>query len=280
MEMGRRTHCVSLCPVSSILPHTVPAVIAECPPSEASGGQPSTGSREPHTGRISEPKGTQSQKSQSSLHAGSTIAIHLSKADTLLKPGFRCQKRGQTSVTMVDVKCLDDSELQSHLEKLGFSPGPILPSTRKLYEKKLVQLLVSPPCAAPVMSGPREQDGPQDCDDSEEINIMLKGNIRLSTEKGKELKKRVESYITKPKPVDVYCLECKPSGGIRCAARAPSIRSSDGTVNARRDCWAASRSAGSSSEESFPVGLKLAVLGIFIIVVFVYITVEKKPLFG
>uniref|UniRef100_A0A8C5Y5P2 LEM domain containing 1 n=1 Tax=Microcebus murinus TaxID=30608 RepID=A0A8C5Y5P2_MICMU len=181
---------------------------------------------------------------------------------------------------MVDVKCLDDSELQSHLEKLGFSPGPILPSTRKLYEKKLVQLLVSPPCAAPVMSGPREQDGPQDCDDSEEINIMLKGNIRLSTEKGKELKKRVESYITKPKPVDVYCLECKPSGGIRCAARAPSIRSSDGTVNARRDCWAASRSAGSSSEESFPVGLKLAVLGIFIIVVFVYITVEKKPLFG
>ncbi|XP_020139987.2 LEM domain-containing protein 1 isoform X1 [Microcebus murinus] len=208
---------------------------------------------------------------------------------------------------MVDVKCLDDSELQSHLEKLGFSPGPILPSTRKLYEKKLVQLLVSPPCAAPVMSGPREQDGPQDCDDSEEINIMLKGNIRLSTEKGKELKKnpvfeiqvqreekmkansdydsktkikRVESYITKPKPVDVYCLECKPSGGIRCAARAPSIRCSDGTVNARRDCWAASRSAGSSSEESFPVGLKLAVLGIFIIVVFVYITVEKKPLFG
>uniref|UniRef100_A0A8C5XRU3 LEM domain containing 1 n=1 Tax=Microcebus murinus TaxID=30608 RepID=A0A8C5XRU3_MICMU len=70
---------------------------------------------------------------------------------------------------MVDVKCLDDSELQSHLEKLGFSPGPILPSTRKLYEKKLVQLLVSPPCAAPVMSGPREQDGPQDCDDSEGV---------------------------------------------------------------------------------------------------------------
>ncbi|EGV92804.1 LEM domain-containing protein 1 [Cricetulus griseus] len=29
---------------------------------------------------------------------------------------------------------------------------------------------------------------------------------------------------------------------------------------------------------SFPWGLKLAILGIFIIVVFVYITVEKKPL--
>ncbi|KAL2770968.1 LEM domain-containing protein 1 isoform 3, partial [Daubentonia madagascariensis] len=67
---------------------------------------------------------------------------------------------------MVDVKCLNDCELQNQLEKLGFSPGPILPSTRKLYEKKLVQLLVSPPCAPPVMNGPRELDGPQDCDDS------------------------------------------------------------------------------------------------------------------
>ncbi|XP_012513310.1 PREDICTED: LEM domain-containing protein 1 isoform X3 [Propithecus coquereli] len=70
---------------------------------------------------------------------------------------------------MVDVKCLKDCELQSHLEKLGYSPGPILPSTRKLYEKKLVQLLVSPPCAPPVTNGPREQDGPQDCDDSEGV---------------------------------------------------------------------------------------------------------------
>ncbi|XP_077860650.1 LEM domain-containing protein 1 isoform X4 [Macaca mulatta] len=68
---------------------------------------------------------------------------------------------------MVDVKCLSDCKLQNQLEKLGFSPGPILPSTRKLYEKKLVQLLVSPPCAPPVMNGPRELDGAQDSDDSE-----------------------------------------------------------------------------------------------------------------
>ncbi|KAL2770967.1 LEM domain-containing protein 1 isoform 4, partial [Daubentonia madagascariensis] len=27
---------------------------------------------------------------------------------------------------MVDVKCLNDCELQNQLEKLGFSPGPIL----------------------------------------------------------------------------------------------------------------------------------------------------------
>uniref|UniRef100_A0A8C0JWB5 LEM domain-containing protein n=1 Tax=Canis lupus dingo TaxID=286419 RepID=A0A8C0JWB5_CANLU len=68
---------------------------------------------------------------------------------------------------MVDVKSLSDYELQNELNKLGFSPGPILPSTRKVYEKKLVQLLVSPPCASTVMNGPCELDRAQDDDDSE-----------------------------------------------------------------------------------------------------------------
>ena len=40
------------------------------------------------------------------------------------------------------------------------------------------------------------------------------------------------------------------------------------------------RRAGSKNLETFSVGLKLAVFGIFIIVIFVYITVERKPLFG
>ncbi|XP_068393745.1 LEM domain-containing protein 1 [Eschrichtius robustus] len=68
---------------------------------------------------------------------------------------------------MVDVKCLSDDELQNKLDKLGFSPGPILPSTRKVSEKKLVQLLVSTPCASPEMNRPREPDRAQDYDGSE-----------------------------------------------------------------------------------------------------------------
>uniref|UniRef100_A0A8C0WC20 LEM domain-containing protein n=1 Tax=Castor canadensis TaxID=51338 RepID=A0A8C0WC20_CASCN len=47
---------------------------------------------------------------------------------------------------MVDLQCLTNCELQNRLEKLGFSPGPILASTRDVYEKKLLQLLVSLPC--------------------------------------------------------------------------------------------------------------------------------------
>uniref|UniRef100_A0A287D957 LEM domain-containing protein n=1 Tax=Ictidomys tridecemlineatus TaxID=43179 RepID=A0A287D957_ICTTR len=86
---------------------------------------------------------------------------------------------------MVDVKCLSDCELQNQLEKLGFLPGPILPSTRKVYEKKLVQLLVSPPCTPPVPNGPRK--GSESASPS--FNVLLKEKLKLSTEKCKELKK-------------------------------------------------------------------------------------------
>ncbi|XP_063502793.1 LEM domain-containing protein 1 isoform X3 [Pongo pygmaeus] len=161
---------------------------------------------------------------------------------------------------MVDVKCLSDCKLQNQLEKLGFSPGPILPSTRKLYEKKLVQLLVSPPCASPVMNGPRELDGAQDSDDSEELNIILQGNIILSTEKSKKLKKWPEASTTKPKAVDTYCLDYKPSKGRRWAARAPSTRITHGTITKERDYCEEDKTIESWREEGFPVGLKLAVL--------------------
>lgn len=45
-------------------------------------------------------------------------------------------------------------------------------------------------------------------------------------------------------------------------------------------CCIVNRSAGSRNIETFPAGLKLAVFGIFNTVIFVYITVEGKPLFG
>uniref|UniRef100_A0A8C6W448 LEM domain containing 1 n=1 Tax=Nannospalax galili TaxID=1026970 RepID=A0A8C6W448_NANGA len=70
---------------------------------------------------------------------------------------------------MVGVQCLTDCELHNQLEKLGFSPGPILPSTRKMYEKKLVELLVSPPCKRPVTSRHRESDEAEDSDKSEGV---------------------------------------------------------------------------------------------------------------
>uniref|UniRef100_A0AC11CTD1 LEM domain containing 1 n=1 Tax=Ovis aries TaxID=9940 RepID=A0AC11CTD1_SHEEP len=70
---------------------------------------------------------------------------------------------------MVEVTCLSDAELQNKLNTLGFPPGPILPSTRKVYEKKLRQLLVSTPCAPPKKNRPGELSRARDDDGSEEM---------------------------------------------------------------------------------------------------------------
>nr|XP_008266734.1 LEM domain-containing protein 1 isoform X1 [Oryctolagus cuniculus]XP_051677191.1 LEM domain-containing protein 1 isoform X1 [Oryctolagus cuniculus] len=202
---------------------------------------------------------------------------------------------------MVDVRCLSDCELQNRLEELGFSPGPILPSTRKVYEKKVLQLLASAPCASPVPNRPVKLEESPDSDDSEELSIVLKGNIRLSAEKSKELKKnpgferpeeqedncdcnnfkvtvkRPEPSASKSKSRDARCLGRKLATGTRCAARPCNsrvLRPKAGGI-ARKPC-----APDQSEGIGFPVGLKLAVLGIFIIVVFVYITMEKRPLFG
>ncbi|XP_060034690.1 LEM domain-containing protein 1 [Erinaceus europaeus] len=195
---------------------------------------------------------------------------------------------------MVDVKCLSDSELQYELDRLGFSPGPILPSTRKVYEKKLVQLLVSASCAPLVTSRTWKQDAVETCDDSEEVNatIILKGNIILSKEKVKELKRNpvfeiqeqqedtvkpnfdckivTKASTTKLKTMDLGYLGHQ---GLRCPTRMSITLGKERCISKEKDTM------DRDKQELFPVGLKLAVFGIFIIVVFVYITVEK-PLLG
>ncbi|XP_077013671.1 LEM domain-containing protein 1 isoform X2 [Tamandua tetradactyla] len=182
---------------------------------------------------------------------------------------------------MVDVRSLSDRELQEELQKLGFSPGPILPSTRKVYENKLVQLLVSAPGAPPAANGPRNLDVPQDSDESEELNatIVLKGNLILSTENDKAPKKRPGAPTARPKALDSSCLDSKTSEEIRCAAgssNAITIKEDSSTED--DDYCPLARLLRRRRLEGLSVAF--AVLGIFIIVVFVYITVEKKPLFA
>ncbi|EDM09801.1 rCG46494, isoform CRA_a [Rattus norvegicus] len=196
---------------------------------------------------------------------------------------------------MVDVKCLSDYELHKHLKTLGFTPGPILPSTRKIYERKLVQLLASSPCES-VMKRPRRLPGSEDSDDSEDpsVNIILKGNIKFSKNKGKEGKKRLEASTNKRRILDICYLSQKPTKKVRCAAR-PSPRNKRRCVTDYNQCVTDYNQCSESSfldqyprnyflsqnpESSDPWGLKLAILGIFFIVLFVYIIVEKKPLFG
>ncbi|XP_045697353.1 LEM domain-containing protein 1 [Phyllostomus hastatus] len=183
---------------------------------------------------------------------------------------------------MVDVKCLSDDELQHELDKLGFSPGPVLSSTRKLYENKLIQLLVSPPCASsPVKNEPGEQDGAQGCDDNKELNaiVIVKGNITLASEKNKGPKKTLRSGLC-PTTIVEPLAKCVRLAGVGGASRAPYSRLKGRSDAEEKDCRAINCSVDGRDVERFPVGVKLAAFVIFVIVVFVYITVEKKPLLG
>ena len=74
-------------------------------------------------------------------------------------------------------------------------------------------------------------------------------------------------------PKSHYCFH-------RCAAGASNIRFKSWNNIRENACCIVNRRAGSRNIETSPVGLKLAVFGIFNIVIFVYITVERKPLFG
>ncbi|XP_019369526.1 PREDICTED: LEM domain-containing protein 1 isoform X3 [Gavialis gangeticus] len=57
----------------------------------------------------------------------------------------RHENRSQETTDGFQVKLLSDSELQKQLLFYGVEPGPVLPSTRTLYENKLLELMNSSP---------------------------------------------------------------------------------------------------------------------------------------
>ncbi|XP_015274836.1 PREDICTED: LEM domain-containing protein 1 isoform X2 [Gekko japonicus] len=54
----------------------------------------------------------------------------------------------QDSKDETDIRALNDTELREQLSEYGISPGPILPSTRAIYEKKLLQFMKDCPAVA------------------------------------------------------------------------------------------------------------------------------------
>ncbi|XP_053310380.1 LEM domain-containing protein 1 isoform X2 [Spea bombifrons] len=63
----------------------------------------------------------------------------------------------------MDVKSLSNTELKEQLLKRGVKPGPILPSTRSVYERKLQQLME----ALVKQNGPGNEDRYSDSEDEE-----------------------------------------------------------------------------------------------------------------
>ncbi|XP_029429245.1 LEM domain-containing protein 1 isoform X4 [Rhinatrema bivittatum] len=64
-----------------------------------------------------------------------------------------------STMSVLDVKSLSNGELKEQLVKRGIRPGPILPTTRNVYEKKLLQMLDQGPLVPQV-----KQNGTGDVD--------------------------------------------------------------------------------------------------------------------
>ncbi|XP_007668390.1 LEM domain-containing protein 1 [Ornithorhynchus anatinus] len=88
---------------------------------------------------------------------------------------------------MVDVEKLSDFELLDQLTKHGLKPGPILPSTRKVYEKKLLQILNVRPSKPTVKKTTGDLELFSENDEEYFSDSVLEpGSLEMTSEKAQE----------------------------------------------------------------------------------------------
>ncbi|NXN35579.1 LAP2B protein, partial [Rhinoptilus africanus] len=101
----------------------------------------------------------------------------------------------------LDITEMSNEDLQEQLVKYGVNPGPIVATTRKLYEKKLLKLMeqgpeLKAPVALPVVSSSAEntrQNGNNDSDQYSDNEEDSKTELRL--EKREPLKARTKTPV-------------------------------------------------------------------------------------
>ncbi|NXT81048.1 LAP2B protein, partial [Zapornia atra] len=101
----------------------------------------------------------------------------------------------------LDITELSNEDLQEQLLKYGLNPGPILATTRKLYEKKLLKLMeqgpeLKAPVPLPAISSTAEntrQNGNNDSDQYSDTEEDPKTELRL--EKREPLKARMKTPV-------------------------------------------------------------------------------------
>ncbi|KAM6425346.1 thymopoietin isoform 3-T4 [Rhynochetos jubatus] len=132
----------------------------------------------------------------------------------------------------LDITELSNEDLQEQLVKYGLSPGPIVATTRKLYEKKLLKLMeqgpeLKAPVPLPVVSSTSEnnrENGNNDSDqysDSEEVTDP-KTDLRL--EKREPLKSRTKTPVAlKQRVVEHNQVVNRVTGNFKHAAPTLSI---------------------------------------------------------
>ncbi|XP_075120283.1 LEM domain-containing protein 1 [Leptodactylus fuscus] len=116
----------------------------------------------------------------------------------------------------MDLKSLSDSELKEQLKKHGVNPGPILPTTRTVYEKKLQQLLEE--------NQVNENGGGHEdqYSDSEDEGVQVKNLLDLRCELNGDRTAGFDSYSQKNVVTDNVPAPQRSSLPSRPATRLPA----------------------------------------------------------
>ncbi|XP_036613402.1 LEM domain-containing protein 1 [Trichosurus vulpecula] len=142
------------------------------------------------------------------------------------------KEEGQVPIGMVDVKNLTDSELQEQLIKHGYHPGPIISSTRQVYEDKLLQLLTysSPSTQHKVKKTEEPHQDLESEEDKENFDdIVLKRSIKIS-QRTRRPKKENPALQKSAKEENYEIEECGSPSPLH-SKELPSVYSVDGDVD-------------------------------------------------
>ncbi|XP_072504154.1 LEM domain-containing protein 1 [Notamacropus eugenii] len=204
---------------------------------------------------------------------------------------------------MVDIKNLTDSELQQQLIKHGYDPGPIIPSTRQINEDKLLQFLTVSSSSTEHNVKKKTEEPHQDLESEEEEenfdDITLERSIKISPKRTRRPTEENSTSQKSAKPknyeieecgsplplhskklpavysvdgdIDIYYPDPRSHTGIRITIRRPSKTEREDPRTMLEDVNTVETKVGVVS-----IAFIIAVLLIFTLILFVYLTTEKK----
>ncbi|XP_053925795.1 thymopoietin isoform X3 [Cuculus canorus] len=131
----------------------------------------------------------------------------------------------------LDITEMSNEDLQEQLVKYGVNPGPIVATTRKLYEKKLLKLMeqgpeLKAPIPLPAISSTAEntrQNGNNDSDQYSDNEEDPKTELRLEKREPLKAKTKVSVALKQRRVVDHNQVVNRVPGNVKHAAPTLSI---------------------------------------------------------
>ncbi|XP_040279910.1 LEM domain-containing protein 1 isoform X2 [Bufo bufo] len=189
----------------------------------------------------------------------------------------------EKSSDKMDLKSLSDSELKEQLKKHGVNPGPILPTTRTIYEKKLQKLLEENQVKE---NGGGREDQYSDNEDGFQVKNLMDMRCELNGEKSSGFDSCSQKNPNDTSPDDFSDLMSQSTLGMSATRRKPIKGAAGRPIQFRYDDIATRARMQEQSKETVTEGKPQRLVSVrlqivlFIIVAFialVYITMERSP---